>query len=56
MWGRVLTKISGVTLPGGGTLNGGQILEEGLSEKKELETMLIEGGYGTTDPPLMLVG
>lgn len=55
MWGRILTKISGVTLPGGGTLNGGQVLEEGNSEKKELEQLLIEGGYGTMDPPLMLV-
>lgn len=55
MWGRVLTKIDGVTLPGGGTLNGGQVISEGLEEKKELETMLIEGGYGTMDPPLMSV-
>ncbi len=55
MWGRILTKIDGVTLPGGGTLNGGQVLAEGIEEKKELETMLVEGGYGTVDPPLMLV-
>jgi hypothetical protein len=54
MWGRILTKIDGVTLPGGGTLNGGQVLSEGLEEKKELETFLIEGGF-STDPPLMLV-
>lgn len=55
MWARILTKISGVTLPGGGTLNGGQILEEGLSEKKELEQFLIEGGYGDFDPIGFLV-
>lgn len=54
MWGRILTKIDGVTLPGGGTLNGGQVLSEGLEEKKELENFLIEGGF-STDPPLMLV-
>lgn len=50
MWGRVLTKISGVSLPGGGTINGDSILSEGVNEKKELETMLIEGGYGDFDP------
>lgn len=56
MWGRVLTHITGVALPGGGTLNGDSVLSEGLEEKRELETMLIEGGYGTVDPPLMFVG
>ena len=55
MWSRALTKISGVTLPGGGTLNGGQILEEGNQSKAELEQFLIEGGFGNMDPPLMLV-
>jgi hypothetical protein len=54
MWGRILTKINGVNLPGGGTINGDAVLSEGLAEKKELEQFLIEGGYGM-DPPLMLV-
>jgi hypothetical protein len=55
MWGRILTKINGVNLPGGGTINGDTILNEGVNEKKELEQFLIEGGFGTMDPPLMLV-
>lgn len=55
MWGRILTKINGVNLPGGGTINGDSVLSEGISDKERLETMLIEGGFGTVDPPLMLV-
>lgn len=55
MWGRVLTHINGVTLPGGGTINGDSVLQEGLSEKKELEELLYNGGYGDFDPPLMSV-
>lgn len=55
MWGRVLTHINGVTLPGGGTINGDAVLSEGLTEKKELEELLFNGGYGTIDPPLMAV-
>jgi hypothetical protein len=50
MWGRILTKISGVGLPGGGSINGDSILSEGVAEKKELEQFLIEGGYGDFDP------
>ena len=46
MWGRILTKISGVQLLGSGTLNGDLVLAEGLADVKELETFLIEGGYG----------
>jgi hypothetical protein len=55
MWGRILTKITGVTLLGGGSLNGEAVLQEGLSDKERLETMLIEGGFGDVDPPLMFV-
>lgn len=55
-WGRVLTKISGVNLLGGGTLNGGEILQEGVSEKLALEAFLIEGGYGDFDPVMMQLG
>jgi hypothetical protein len=50
MWGRILTKISGVGFPGGGSINGDSILSEGVAEKKELEQFLIEGGYGDFDP------
>lgn len=39
---------------GGGTLNGGEILSEGVTEKKELENFLIEGGFGDMDPPTFL--
>ena len=55
MWGRILTRISGVQLPGGGTLNGDSVLQEGLAEKQELETFLIEGGHDTA-PPMMYCG
>lgn len=55
MWGRILTHITGVQLPGGGTLNGEQVLSEGLSEKKELEELLFTGGYGDFDPILFSV-
>lgn len=55
MWGRVLTKISGVTLPGGGTMDGSAVLQEGITEKKELEELLFNGGYGDYDMPLMAV-
>jgi len=50
MWGRILTKITGVSLLGGGSLNGDAVLSEGLSEKEKLETFLIEGGYGDFAP------
>lgn len=55
MWGRILTKISGVSLLGGGTLNGDAVLQEGISDKERLETMLIEGGYGDAPPISMFV-
>ena len=55
MWGRILTKITGVTLLGGGSLNGDAVLQEGLSDKERLETMLIEGGFGDFDPPMFMV-
>lgn len=54
-WGRVLTKITGTTLLGGGTLNGDGVLSEGNEEKQRLEQMLIEGGYGDFEPILMFV-
>lgn len=56
--GRVRGKFGGVSLLGGGTLNT-DLLNEGLSEKKELETMLLTGatpGFGDTDPPMFFVG
>jgi hypothetical protein len=55
MWGRSLTKITGTSLLGGGTLNGDAVLSEGREDKKELETMLVEGGYGDFDPVMFSV-
>lgn len=50
MWGRILTKITGTTMLGGGTLNGESILSEGLAEKEALTEFLIEGGFGDFAP------
>lgn len=50
MWGRILTKVNGVQMLGGGTLNGGEVLAEGNADKERLETFLIEGGYGDFAP------
>jgi hypothetical protein len=55
MWGRILTKINGVTMLGGGTINGELVLSEGNADKERLETLLIEGGYGDVEPILMFV-
>jgi hypothetical protein len=56
MWGRILTKITGTTLLGGGTLDGSTILQEGVSEKEKLENMLMEGtgGFATYEPAMFL--
>ena len=56
MWGRILTKITGVSLLGGGNFSGDTILNEGIKEKEALEQFLIEGGYGDFEPPIFLVG
>lgn len=56
VWGRILTKINSVQLLGGGMFNGDSVLNEGTTEKKELETLLMEGGYGDFDPPMMFLG
>ena len=56
--GRVRGKFTGIGLLGGGTLNT-DLLQEGLSEKKELEQMLLTGasaGFGDAAPPLFFVG
>jgi hypothetical protein len=57
MWGRILTKINGVNLPGGGTINGDAVLSEGNADKERLETMIMEGGGGFAayEPPMMFV-
>jgi hypothetical protein len=56
--GRVRSKFTGVSLLGGGSLNY-DLLQEGLTEKKELEQMLLTGasaGFGDAAPPLFFVG
>ncbi len=55
--GRVRSKFGGTQLFGGGTLDT-SLLQEGLSEKKELEQMLLTGtpGFGDAAPPQFFVG
>lgn len=56
--GRVRSRFTGVALLGGGSLNY-DLLQEGLTEKKELEQMLLTGasaGFGDADPPIFMVG
>lgn len=55
MWGRILTKITGVSLLGGGNFSGDTILSEGNKEKEALEQLLIEGGYGDAEPIMFLM-
>lgn len=55
--GRVRSKFTGVSLLGGGSLNY-DLLQEGLSEKKELEQMLLTGasaGFGDADAPMFFI-
>lgn len=56
MWGRVIGKISGVPLLGGGQFASDTILAEGTQDKERLEEMLIDGGYGDFDPPMFSMG
>lgn len=56
--GRVRSKFGSVALLGGGTLNY-DLLEEGKTEKTELERRLLEGaspGLGDADPVMFFVG
>jgi len=56
--GRVRGRFTGVALLGGGTLNA-DLLQEGLTEKKDLEQMLLTGasaGFGDADPPIFFIG
>jgi len=55
--GRIRGKFTGTTLFGGGLVNA-NMLEEGLSEKKELEDKLYTGapGLGDAEPPQFFVG
>ena len=56
--GRVRGKFGSAQLFGGTTLDT-SILQEGLTEKKDLEEMLLKGaspGFGDADPPMFFVG
>jgi len=55
--GRIRGKYTGTSLFGGGALNA-DLLNEGLSEKAQLEEQLYTGapGQGDADPPLFFVG
>ena len=56
--GRVRGKFGNAQLFGGTSLDT-SILQEGLQEKKELETMLTTGaspGFGDAAPPMFFVG
>jgi len=56
--GRIRGKYAGTALFGGGTLNHGELLSEGLAEKDKLEANLYEGaaGLGDASPPMFFVG
>jgi hypothetical protein len=57
--GRVRGKFGQVALLGGGSLNYNDILQEGLTEKKELEQMMYSGtapGMGDNFPTMFFVG
>jgi hypothetical protein len=56
---RVRGKFGGVSLLGGGSLSYTDLLQEGLTEKKELETALYTGatpGYGDSEPAFFFCG
>jgi hypothetical protein len=40
--GRLYSKYSGMTIPGGAVLNGGQLLQEGMAEKAVLDESLVK--------------
>jgi len=54
----VRTKYGGTALFGGGTINGTDLMSQGLNEKEKLETKLYEGaaGMGDANPPMFFVG
>ena len=54
----VRTKYSGTTLFGGGSINGTDLMSQGLNEKEKLELRLYEGtaAMGDAAPPMFFVG
>lgn len=56
--GRIRSKWGdSVSLPGGGSLTGNALAQEGVQEKKELEELLrTSRGFGEAPPPLFFIG
>ena len=52
-WGNVLSKYSGMPLPGGMMLNGDKILAQA---KKDIETLEYELIHTYQEPPQMIIG
>ena len=54
----VRTKFGGTTLFGGGSINGTDMMSQGLNERDKLEQKLYEGapGLGDAEPPMFFVG
>ena len=55
--GRIRGKYGSTALFGGGQLDT-SLLQEGLTEKKELEELMLTGtpGFGDADPPMFFIG
>jgi len=57
--GNVRGKYSGTQMFGGGSINGADLLSQGLEEKANLEDKLFTGaspGFGDADPPMFFIG
>jgi hypothetical protein len=55
--GNLRTKYQGQVIFGGGTVNGNDLLNQGLKEKEELEKQLLTGqGFADVEPPKFFMG
>jgi len=57
--GNVRGKYNNTQMFGGGSINGGDLLQQGLAEKQALEDKLFTGaspGFGDADPPQFFIG
>ena len=54
----VRSKYSGTSLFGGGSINGTDMMSQGISERDKLEQKLYEGapGLGDAEPPMFFLG
>ncbi len=53
--GQIRTKFAGTVLMGGGTINGQDLMNQGLAEKQALEDEILKG-FGEVEPPKFFVG